>query len=190
MALPLSYYQNEDVVFLARNLLGKILVTNIGGIITRAIIAETEAYAGEVDKASHAYGGRRTNRTEVMYKSGGVTYVYLCYGMHNMLNIVTGPAGIPHAVLIRGIILEDGVGAARKRTGKNLKKGQLIEGPGNTTKTLGITREHNGLSLNGHELWLEDGGFTAHPVNILASKRIGIDYAGKDALLPYRFRLK
>ncbi len=190
MALPLSYYQNEDVVFLARDLLGKILVTNIGGIITRAIIAETEAYAGEVDKASHAYGGRRTNRTEVMYKSGGVTYVYLCYGMHNMLNIVTGPAGIPHAVLIRGIILEDGVGAARKRTGKNLKKGQLIEGPGNTTKTLGITREHNGLSLNGHELWLEDGGFTAHPVNILASKRIGIDYAGKDALLPYRFRLK
>ncbi len=190
MVLPLSYYQNEDVVFLARDLLGKSLATNIRGNITRAFIAETEAYAGEIDKASHAYGGRRTNRTEVMYKAGGVSYVYLCYGMHNLFNIVTGPEGIPHAVLIRGIILEEGLETARKRTGKNLKKGQLVEGPGNTTKTLGIKREHNGLLLTGNKLWLEDNGTTIQPENILVSKRIGVDYAGKDALLPYRFQLK
>ncbi|NOX86275.1 MAG: DNA-3-methyladenine glycosylase [Chlorobi bacterium] len=190
MILPLSYYQNEDVVFLARDLLGKSLITNIGGTITRAVIAETEAYAGEIDKASHAYGGRRTNRTEVMFRAGGVSYVYLCYGMHNLFNIVTGPEGIPHAILIRGIILEDGIESARNRTGKNLQKGQLIEGPGNTTKTLGITREHNGLLLTGDTLWLEDNGIVIAPENIVVSKRIGVDYAGDDAHLPYRFQIK
>ncbi len=190
LKLPLSYYQNEDVVFLARDLLGKILATNVDGKPTRAVIAETEAYAGEIDKASHAYGGRRTKRTEVMYRAGGISYVYLCYGMHNLFNIVTAPEDIPHAVLIRGIILEDGVEAARQRTGKNLQKGQLIEGPGNTTKTLGITREHNGLRLTGNTLWLEDNGIVIAPENIIASKRIGVDYAGKDASLPYRFQLK
>jgi len=190
LILPLSYYQNEDVVFLARDLLGKSLITNIGGTITRAVIAETEAYAGEIDKASHAYGGRRTNRTEVMFRAGGVSYVYLCYGMHNLFNIVTGPEGIPHAILIRGIILEDGIESARNRTGKNLQKGQLIEGPGNTTKTLGITREHNGLLLTGDTLWLEDNGIVIAPENIVVSKRIGVDYAGDDAHLPYRFQIK
>lgn len=178
------------MVFLARNLLGKLIFTQTGGLRTIAVIAETEAYAGESDKASHAYGGRSTHRTEVMYRAGGVTYVYLCYGMHNMLNIVTGPAGIPHAVLIRGIMLEEGEEAVFQRTGKKIKKGQLIVGPGNTTKALGITRKHNGLLLNGDTLWLEDYGITFPPGNIIVSKRIGVDYAGKDALLPFRFQIR
>ena len=178
------------MVFLARDLLGKILVTRIDGETTRAVIAETEAYAGEIDRASHAYGGRRTNRTEVMYRAGGVSYVYLCYGMHNLFNIVTGPENVPHAVLIRGIILLEGEKAACNRTGKKLIKGQLIEGPGNTTKTMGISREHNGLLLTGNTLWLEDDGTKVAPGDIVVSERIGVDYAGKDALLPYRFQLK
>jgi len=188
--LPLSYYQNEDVLFLARDLLGKKLITQFNNEVTVSLITETEAYAGETDKASHAYGGRRTRRTEVMYKAGGVSYVYLCYGMHNMFNIVTGAAGVPHAILIRGVKLAEGMEIASRRTGKNLKKDVKINGPGNVTKTMGITREHNGLLLTGETIQLEKTGIIIPHGEIIVSARIGVSYAGNDALLPYRFRLK
>ena len=105
MKIPLSFYQSDDVVFLARSLLGKSLLTFLDGKLTGGIITETEAYAGINDKASHAYGGRKTKRTEVMYREGGVCYVYLCYGIHYLFNVVTGKKDVPHAVLIRGISL-------------------------------------------------------------------------------------
>src|SRR3954471_15249269 len=98
-----SYYLNADVVFLAKDLLGKTLCTRINNKLTCGIITETEAYAGVIDKASHAYSGRRTNRTETIYSKGGVTYVYLCYGIHRLLNIVTNNKDVPHAILIRAI---------------------------------------------------------------------------------------
>src|SRR4051812_13883405 len=101
MILPESFYTRKDVVKIARELLGKVLVTKFNGILTAGLIVETEAYAGVADKASHAYGGRRTNRTEVMYAAGGVSYVYLCYGIHHLFNIVTNIADVPHAILIR-----------------------------------------------------------------------------------------
>jgi len=188
--LPLSYYQNEDVLFLARDLLGKKLTTQFNNEVTAALITETEAYAGETDKASHAYGGRRTRRTEVMYRAGGVSYVYLCYGMHNMFNIVTGASGVPHAILIRGVKLVEGMEIAMRRTGKELKKDEKINGPGNVTKTMGISREQNGLCLTGEIIYLEKTQMIIPPEEIIVSARIGVSYAGNDALLPYRFRLK
>src|SRR5690606_19477666 len=103
MKLDRLYYQQSDVVAISRNLIGKVICTNINDEYTSGIITETEAYAGVGDKASHAYGDRRTNRTETMYMQGGYAYVYLCYGIHHLFNIVTNVEGVPNAVLLRGI---------------------------------------------------------------------------------------
>lgn len=188
MKVDKSYFLNEDVVFLARNLIGKRLFTNINGKRCSGIISETEAYAGITDKASHAYGGRRTARTEVMFLEGGRTYVYFCYGMHYLLNFVTAKAGIPHAVLIRGIVPDEGVEIMFERTGKNKLKG-LTDGPAKLCKAMGISTKHNNLPLNENTIWVDDNiNFTTF--DIIESKRIGIVYAEEDALLPWRFELK
>jgi len=191
--LEKSFYLNEDVVEVARLLLGKVLVTNFDGQITSGVIVETEAYAGVTDKASHAYGGRITKRNEVMYKEGGSAYVYLCYGIHSLFNVVTNVSGIPHAVLIRGIIPVDGIDLMIERAGKvKLHPADGI-GPGKVSKLLGIHYSHSGLSLIGSndgnfntKIWIEDRGDLVAG-SIVAGKRIGVDYAGEDALLPYRF---
>jgi DNA-3-methyladenine glycosylase len=190
MVLPKSFYIRENVVEIAQELLGKVLYTHIGGEITAGIITETEAYAGITDKASHAYGGRRTARTEIMYAEGGVSYVYFTYGMHYLFNVITNKKEIPHAVLIRGIYPFIGTEIMLKRTGKQKAGKNLTNGPAKLTKALGITKAQNGLSLlTREEIWIEDHGLKAEPANIVASPRIGIDYAGEDALLPYRFNL-
>ncbi len=154
------------------------------------MIIETEAYRGPEDKASHAYGNRRTNRTEVMYKAGGICYVYLCYGIHALFNIITNTHDIPHAVLIRALHPVDGIPWMLKRRKKSKLDAKLTSGPGTLTQALGITLAHNGLSLHGPQIWIEDRGFKIDPKNIHASPRIGIDYAGEHALLPWRFTLK
>ena len=169
--LPPEFYEHEDVVSIARNLLGKILVKNSKKLIQKAIITETEAYKGVEDKASHAYGGRRTKRTEVMYGPPGRAYVYLCYGIHEMLNVVTGPKEIPHAVLIRGIRLLDG--------------NQLYDGPGKLTKALSINRDFNEHDLSVPPLQIMDDGIKV--TSFEQGPRIGIDFAGEDKNLPYRF---
>lgn len=179
--IPLSFYKNPDVVEVAKNLLGKLLLTKIDGLLTGGFITETEAYAGVVDKASHAYAGRRTERTEIMYASGGITYVYLCYGIHSLLNIVTGEKGVPHAVLIRAIKPYIGTEIIQKR---RKYKTPLTSGPGTLTRALGITRKQNGLSLLSKEVWVEKGISVSSIEN---TPRIGIDYAEEDASLPYRF---
>ena len=190
MKLPRTYFQSDDVVFLARDLIGKVLYSNIGGRLTAGIITETEAYAGVTDRASHAYNGRRTKRTEVMYLKGGVTYVYLCYGMHNLLNFVTGGAGTPHAVLIRGIYPTAGIPEIRKRRKNNKISVELLaNGPGKVSNALGITTAHNALPLDGPLIWVEANSMPIGETTILAGPRIGIDYAGEDAHLPYRFLL-
>ena len=116
--LQADFYQREDVLLISRELLGKVLCTNFYGKLTSGIIVETEAYAGVTDKASHAYGGRRTKRTETMYASGGTAYVYLCYGIHHLFNIVTNKENIPHAVLIRSIQPRDGIEIMLQRRNK------------------------------------------------------------------------
>lgn len=185
MKLPLSYYHHDDVVEIARDLIGKKIVTNFKGKLTSGIITETEAYAGEIDKASHAYGGRRTARTETMYAEGGISYVYLCYGIHHLFNIVTNEKDIPHAVLIRGILPVDGIETIKKRRKSLLSLTKIASGPGTLSQSLGITTKNNGSSLIRSEIWVENTEIK--PIQIKSGSRIGVDYAGKDALLPYRF---
>ena len=194
--LPLSFFLRGDVVQVARELLGKKIVTRIDGVTTSGIITETEAYAGVTDKASHAYGGRRTERTEVMYARGGTAYVYLCYGMHSLFNIVTNTEGIPHAVLIRGILPLEGKETMLLRSGKEKISKDFGTGPGKVSKILGIHYSLSGLLLNqdgpggvSAMIGVEDHGMKVDIDLILSGPRIGVDYAGEDALLPYRFRL-
>lgn len=184
MILPLSFYQRDAVVVIAQELIGKWLFTNIDGIITGGMITETEAYAGPEDKASHAYNNRRTERTEVMFHAGGVAYVYLCYGIHNLLNVVTNIEGIPHAILIRATTAEVGIETMLKRRKKKKVDESLTRGPGSVCQALGIDRRHNGCSLQSTQLWIEDRSAAA---NYIATPRIGIDYAQEHALLPWRF---
>lgn len=184
--LKASYYANPDVVFLAKDLLGKTLCTRIGGVLTGGIITETEAYAGVTDKASHAYGDRRTKRTETMYGKGGTSYVYLCYGIHRLFNIVTNVKGIPHAVLVRAISPTIGIEEIIKRRGVKPSPTFCV-GPGKVTQALGIDLLHNNLSLRGKDIWIKDDGVKIDLKDIQAGPRIGVDYAGEDAKLPYRF---
>lgn len=189
MKLQSSFYKSNDVVYLAKQLLGKSLKTNIDGVLTGGIITETEAYAGITDRASHAYGGRRTSRTEVMFHEGGLSYVYLCYGVHFLFNVVTGEEGIPHAVLIRAISPIIGIDEILKRRKKSKLKKDVTDGPGKLTKALGISLKQNGSNLEGDTVWIEESGLEITETDILISKRIGVDYAGEDANLPYRFQL-
>ena len=188
--LPESFYLQPDVIGVAKELLGKVIVTRIHGVTTSAMIVETEAYAGEGDQASHAAGGRRTRRTEIMYARGGVAYVYLCYGIHHLFNVVTNEADIPHAVLIRGVEPLDGVDVMLKRRNLKTLKRQLSAGPGALSAALGLTTKLTGATLAGPEITIEDRGFRIAAKNIITTTRIGVDYAGSDALLPYRFYIK
>ena len=188
--LPLEYYQNEDVLFLSRDLIGKFLFTKIGGKITSGMIVETEAYRGPGDKASHAFQNRRTKRNEVMYHQGGISYVYLCYGIHSLFNIVTNKTGIPHAILIRAIEPDKGIDTMLKRRHKDKASKILTAGPGALAQALGISTKHNGVLLNSSTIWIEDHGILYGDSDIIASPRVGVDYAGEDAQLPWRFRLK
>jgi DNA-3-methyladenine glycosylase len=188
--LPASFYEREDVLIIAEELLGKLLVTSFHGIRTSGRIVETEAYNGVIDKASHAFGGRRTTRTSVMYNSGGIAYVYLCYGIHHLFNVVTNVTDIPHAVLIRGIEPVEGKEIMVERMKKKSFDHTIGRGPGNVSKALGIQTKHTGLSLHSEALFIADDGFKYEQSLIVKSARIGVDYAGQDALLDYRFYVK
>jgi len=188
--LPLSFYARRDVVLIARELIGKIITTNFGGQLTSARIVETEAYAGFTDKASHSFGGRRTTRNEHMYSVPGTAYVYICYGLHQMLNIVTNDKEVPDAVLIRGVEPISGIEIMLKRTGKKTPDATLTRGPGNVAKALGVFKRHSGSHVFGKEIYLTDDNTVIPAEDIGTSKRIGIESAGADALLPYRFYIK
>ncbi len=185
--LDYSFYNRSNVVSIARELLGKILVTRWDGAITSGRIVETEAYGGVTDRASHAWNGRRTKRTEIMYGNGGNGYVYLCYGIHQLFNVVTNVKEIPHAVLIRALEPMQGIETMLQRRGKQKPGYPLTSGPGNLSAALGIFTKHSGISLLGDEIFIMDDDFKLHKKDIVATTRIGVDYAGEDALLPYRF---
>ena len=188
--LSRAFYKRKDVITIAKELLGKIIVTDIAGERTSVRIAETEAYVAHVDKASHAYNGKRTARNEHMYAEGGTVYVYICYGMHNMLNVVTNYKEIPDAVLIRAGEPFKGTDIMLKRTEKKIFDNTLTRGPGNLAKALGINKFHSGFILGKHQIEIYDDGFRLTENEIGLSKRIGVESAGADALLPYRFYIR
>jgi DNA-3-methyladenine glycosylase len=190
MKLAPSFYLNTDVSHLAKSLIGKYLFTCIDGIITGGYIVETEAYNGVIDRASHAYGNRNTPRTSTMFMEGGIAYVYLCYGIHEMFNVVTSVEGQPHAILIRAIHPTEGIEAMLLRRNMETLKPNITRGPGSVAKALGISRVINAISLQSDILWIEDRGLVVPDEKIAAAPRIGVDYAGDDALLLYRFYIK
>ena len=188
--LTADFYQRDDILAISRELLGKVLCTRFDGYLTSGIIVETEAYAGITDRASHAYGGRRTKRTETMYASGGTAYVYLCYGIHHLFNIVTNKKNIPHAILIRAIEPRDGIKIMLQRRNKNKLDQSLTAGPGSLTRALGITVKDSGTFLMDNLIWMEDQNINFTNKDILASPRVGVQYAGKDAQNPWRFQVE
>ena len=169
MAQKMDYeFFHRPCLTVAENLVGKILAHRLpDGTVLRLRISETEAYCGEADTACHAHKGR-TKRTEVMYMDAGTVYIYLCYGVHWLLNIVTGDVEEPEAVLIRACL--------------------EAEGPGKLTKKLQITGSLNRGSVLGDELWVEDDGFACQ---VVTDKRVGIGYASQeDQDKPWRFKVK
>lgn len=188
--LPLSFYQRNDVLQIAKELLGKILVTNWKGHLTSGRIVECEAYYGVIDRASHAYGGRRTKRNEIMYGEAGTAYVYLCYGIHYLFNVVTNEKEIPHAILIRALEPINGIKKMLKRRDKERLDHTLTKGPGSLSAALGITVSNNGTSLQSKHLFIADDGFVYDKKMIGSSGRIGVEYSGEAASYPYRFYIK
>jgi len=149
------------------------------------MITEVEAYLGAEDKACHSFGNRKTNRTKVMFESGGVAYVYLCYGMHHLFNIVTHQKEVPHAILIRSIKPHYGSEKMLERRGKTKLDKHLCSGPGNLSKALGMTTADTGKTVTGGEIYLEDHGISS--LCIKQTPRIGIDYAEEYRGKPWRF---
>jgi DNA-3-methyladenine glycosylase len=192
MLLQKAFYQNKDVVELARNLLGKVLLTDIDGVITSGIIIESEAYKAPEDAASHAYKSRLTNRTKTMFLPGGHAYIYLCYGIHEMFNVVTAEEGIPHAILIRAIEPLQGIDCMLNRRNMESLKPAITKGPGSLAKALGISRQYNECKLFDPKspIRIYDENIHYPDKKIGNSKRIGVQYAGKSAHWPYRFFVK
>lgn len=189
--IPQEFYTRPIVEEIAQELLGKYLYTNSNGQITAGMIVETEAYCGLRDKACHAHLNKRTKRTEIMYQQGGVAYVYLCYGVHHLFNIITNESDFADAVLIRAIEPKVGVDTMLERRKHQKVSSKLSSGPGTLSQALGIqTKMHNKVDLLGDNIWLSDEGIAFTKNKIIASPRVGIAYAGEDALLPWRFRVK
>jgi DNA-3-methyladenine glycosylase len=187
--LPIEFYDRKDVVQIAKDLLGKIILTKLNGLTTTARIVETEAYIGITDKASHSFGGKRTVRNEYMYALPGTAYVYICYGIHHLFNVVTNKKNIPDAVLIRAVEPMQGIDIMLQRTGKIKLDNTLTKGPGNVGKAMGISKDHSGIHLSGSKIFIGEDDWKIEN-NIGASKRIGVESAGLAALYPYRFFIK
>lgn len=189
MRLTQDFFEQRDVVQIAKQLIGKVLITRNQERIVQARIVETEAYSYK-EKGCHAFGGKQTQRNSVMFEPGGVAYVYLCYGIHHLFNIVTNQKGSAEAVLIRAVEPLAGIDIMKDRRGDLKNDFQLTSGPGKLTKAMGIDRTWNGKSLSDNEVWVEDDGQIVPEHDILCGPRIGIAYAGEDASLPWRFWLR
>ncbi|MCS7036663.1 MAG: DNA-3-methyladenine glycosylase [Saprospiraceae bacterium] len=197
--LTADFYLREDTLAVARELLGKILVTHFDGQRTAGVITEVEAYRAPEDRACHAYGNRRTPRTEVMFRPGGCAYIYLCYGLHHLFNVVSGPEGMAHAVLIRAVEPIEGrdIMCQRRKYAawENLlpkQKIALTTGPGALAQALGFHARQSGQSLTDPHspMWIEDQGMHLAETDIARGPRIGVDYAGECAQWEWRFWIK
>ena len=166
--------------------LGKFLCVQAPDGYAEGIITETEAYGGVEDAASHASRGRRTPRTEIMYAPGGAAYVYLCYGLHHLFNIITGPKDNPQAVLVRAVRIIAGHDVVRRRR-RGVAEKDWASGPGRVSSALAIGMHYNKHDLGGDSIWIEDRGVKVPKNQIIAGPRIGVDYAGEWAKMPWRF---
>jgi DNA-3-methyladenine glycosylase len=188
--LPREFYTRKNVLMIARQLLGKLLVVPTSdGTRVSGVIVETEAYRGPEDRASHAYGGRRTARTETMYRIGGTAYVYFVYGMYHQFNVVTNLEDIPHAVLIRALEPIEGIEVIRQRR-RTKPDSHLTNGPGKLCIALGIDRTLDRADLLGDRVWIEEADRRIPPSAIAVGPRVGIDYAEEWVEKPWRFWLK
>ncbi|MBK7358149.1 MAG: DNA-3-methyladenine glycosylase [Saprospiraceae bacterium] len=187
-----EYYLNPDVVGLAKSLLGKIIVSKVDNHITSGIIIETEAYKAPEDRASHAFNNRRTPRTSTMFMEGGHAYVYICYGIHHLFNVITAVEGIPHAVLIRALEPLDGLDHMLIRRKMSALNYTITKGPGSLSQALGITQNLNATKLYDRkspiQLFESNQKYSDSQIGI--SKRIGVESSGESASLPYRFYVK
>lgn len=193
MRLPPDFYRRSDVVQIARDLLGKVLVTEFEGLRTAGIITETEAYRAPDDKACHAFNNRRTGRTEVMFQEGGHAYIYLCYGIHHLFNVVTATKDTAHAVLVRAVEPLEGLEIMQERRKiKHSNHPALTTGPGALAQALGLTTRFTGqnMLLPDSPIRIEDRGMEVPEPDIAAGKRIGVDSAGECAEWPWRFWLR
>jgi len=190
--LPEDFYLRTDVLQVARALLGKVLVTQFEGVRTAGLITEVEAYRAPDDRACHAWNNRRTNRTEIMFREGGTAYIYLCYGIHHLFNVVTGPEGTAHAILVRALEPLEGIEIMRQRRKISSPGPRLTTGPGALSQALGLTTAWTGQSLllPDTPVWIEDRGRLVSDTEIAAGPRIGVDYAGECAAWEWRFWLR
>ena len=188
MKLSKSFYLREDTLLIAKQLLGKFVFTKIDGILTGGMIVETEAYIGPLDAGSHAFNNRKTNKNATMFEAGGVAYLYICYGIHNMLNVVTGPVGSSHAILIRAIEPIIGIETMQQRRGDVPLK-RLAKGPGSLAKALGLNKSFDKESLTDNLIWIEDQGVIINEQNIKATGRVGLSCAEPYFSIPWRFYL-
>lgn len=190
--IPQEFYQSEDVLSLSKALLGKFIVSHIDGQYSSGMIVETEAYRAPDDKACHAYANKRTPRTETMFAIGGTCYVYICYGIHNLFNIVTAPKDTAHAILVRAIEPVDGKELMEARRNMSISKKESCNGPGKFTRCMGITKSQNGIDLcsKKSELYIEDRGIVIQSKDIIAGPRVGMSTAEECSHWPWRFRIK
>jgi len=187
--LERSFYTSRDALTAARDLLGKTLVVPVSsGVRVSGRIVETEAYCGVEDRAAHSYGGRLTDRTRVMFGPGGFSYVFFVYGMYNQFNVVTSDEGVPHVVLIRALEPVENIEAMRERRGK-MPDLNLTSGPGKLCIAMGIDKRLYGADLTGKRVWIEHAD-RVNDDEVVVTERIGIDYAGEDALKPWRFYIR
>ncbi len=190
--LDTDFFQSTDVVSICKKLIGKVLVSIIDNHYTSGIIVEAEAYRAPEDKASHAYNNRRTARTEVMFQEGGHAYIYLCYGIHHLFNVVTAPAGIAHAVLIRALEPLDGLEIMMERRSLCKLETRITKGPGSLATALGLRTSMTGESLiqKKSKIYMEDRGIKYPSSDIIQTPRIGVGYAEECAHWPWRFYVK
>ncbi len=192
MIIPKDYYQSTNVCNLAKHLLGKIIISRIDNKFCSAIISETEAYQGPHDRASHSYNNRRTPRNNTMYLEGGRAYIYICYGMHHLFNVVTAPENIAHAILIRAVDPIEGVEYMLKRRSLIKMESRVTKGPGALSVALGINKTLDGIELwnNSSPLQIHDDGVIIDKIDIGVSPRIGVESSGEAAFYPWRYFIK
>jgi len=193
MILAPSFYQRDDVLAISKELLGKHIYTSFDGIITGGVIVETEAYRAPDDKACHAYGNKLTERTKTMFLEGGTLYVYISYGMHRMINVVTSTNGKAHAILVRAVEPIKGIDKILQRRQHDELKYNTMNGPGKSAMALGVEECHDGSFLCNKDcgIWIEDVGSIIKDNEIVIGPRVGMSiHTGVDAHRPWRFYIK